>query len=100
MDWEKAGVGPGLYDLAMLGLGLDREQQAELQEAYFHEAATWALPLEDRTRSSRLIDYFQLNMTIARLGKARKRRDPAEEIEALIDRAERLANPSSDDGSA
>jgi thiamine kinase-like enzyme len=68
VDWEVAGVGPGLLDLAALMAGWAPAQQREIARSYLSALRPrygWP-PKEDAFLA--LLDYFQLARNVQWLG--------------------------------
>lgn len=94
VDWEMAGIGPGLLDLAALTAGKWREEQRHALARAYYEASTnnrvgtW----KDFLRS---LDYCRLHLAMQWLGWSPKWKPPAENahdwLGEALGLAERLA---------
>ena len=92
VDWEMAGIGPGLIDLAALTSGTWSEaERNELSMAYYEE-----LVLRGRWRPTRAeflsaLDYCRLHLAVQWLGWSTKWSPPADEAQDWLSEALRLA---------
>ena len=90
VDWELAGVGPGLFDLALMTDGFDPPRLARLWDAYEHEASAWGFPVPHREDLTYLIDCFRLQRRVAFLSRSRKRGYSEEAVAKLVGEVEEL----------
>jgi hypothetical protein len=74
VDWELAGIGPGVIDLAALTMGWPDDEQRELVSEYYH--ALEALPAEDEF--ARDLDFARLHLAVQWLGWSRNWSPPPE----------------------
>lgn len=79
VDWEMAGVGPHLLDLAALTGGqLEEDRRAELVETYRRQAIEEGLPLPEAGRFRRELAMCRLLLAVQWLGWGRDWTPPAE----------------------
>ena len=95
VDWELAGVGPGVLDLAALAAGWSGEQRYELLRAY-HQAAAAMEPRETFTALVRRVELASLHLALRWVGAApaweapeEHRRDWFADAVAALDRLDR-----------
>ena len=69
VDWEWAGIGPGLGDLADLANGLDRAATRRMLAEYASAAAPTAVPA-DEAAIARSFELVLLHKTMFRLGRS------------------------------
>lgn len=88
VDWEMAGVGCGVLDLAHLKYNrLDPENDRRLCEAYCEELAGTRLLPHDRLEIERLITACDLQTTLFRLAHCDALNESDEYVAARIERA-------------
>ncbi|HEY5914479.1 MAG TPA: aminoglycoside phosphotransferase family protein [Verrucomicrobiae bacterium] len=92
IDWEVAGMGPGLLDLAALTLGGWKPEQRSRLVAAYHEASQCI----DSSRSSmpeltEAVNYCQLHLSIQWLGWAADWSPPEQHARNWLGEASRLA---------
>jgi thiamine kinase-like enzyme len=95
VDWELAGIGPGVLDLAALAAGWSGEQRYELLRAY-HRAAAAMEPRETFTALVRRVELASLHLALRWVGAApaweapeEHRRDWFADAVAALDRLDR-----------
>jgi aminoglycoside phosphotransferase (APT) family kinase protein len=95
VDWELAGIGPGVLDLAALAAGWSGEQRYELLRAY-HQAAAAMEPRETFTALVRRVELASLHLALRWVGAApaweapeEHRRDWFADAVAALDRLDR-----------
>jgi thiamine kinase-like enzyme len=93
IDWEMAGIGPGLLDLAALTAGKwSADAKQAMIRAYYHGLSSdhlWPGPLEDMVEA---VDYCQLQLCLQWLGWSSSWAPPEQHAFDWLDEALRLAN--------
>ena len=89
IDWEMAGAGPPLMDLAALTAGWEGEEQAMLVDAYFEELgpAPWLGPAGE---AGALLDACRLHYAVQWLGWSPDWSPPPEHARDWVSEAMRL----------
>ena len=90
VDWEMAGVGPPLLDLAALTAGWAGEEQVKLVDAYLHEWGAAGGPAS-AADVSMLLDCCRLHYALQWLGWSPGWSPPAEHARDWVSEALRLA---------
>lgn len=70
LDWEQAGLGPPLFDLAHLVDGIDSPLLDELLDAYRRGAAAYGMSLPADEELKHSIDCFRLHMVLNLLARS------------------------------
>jgi thiamine kinase-like enzyme len=70
VDWEEAGLGPPLHDLAYLADGFQPPTLDRLLDAYREGAQGSGMPLPGRDEMVEIIDCFRLHMVMNLLGRS------------------------------
>jgi hypothetical protein len=92
VDWEMAGLGPHLLDLAALTAGqLEEYRRAELAEAYRGQAMEEGLPLPEAARFRRELVMCRLLLAMQWLGWGRDWTPPAEHDNDWLEEARSCA---------
>ena len=91
IDWEKAGIGAGLYDLSFLSYGFEPSELDTFIEAYCSGIAAHDLPFPDRAAAHHLLNCFHLYRVLHWLAMAVGKREFDESaVEDLVKLAEEL----------
>ena len=90
MDWEKAAVGSGLYDLTFLADGFKPPRLDQLLDAYVGAAEAHGATGCDRGEMRFVMDCFRLHRVMNWLSLAAERRFPEPDVLDLLDRAEEI----------
>jgi hypothetical protein len=90
VDWEKAAVGSGLYDLTFLADGFKPPRLDQLLDAYVGAAEARGATVCDRGEMRFVMDCFRLHRVMNWLSLAAERRFPEPEVLDLLDRAEEI----------
>jgi hypothetical protein len=72
-DWELAGLGSPLFDLAFLCDGFDQTRLDVLVGAYWEEAASHRVPLPSRADAAHLINCFRLHRRLNWISRSLER---------------------------
>ena len=84
VDWELAGIGPGLVDLAALTTGWDEHERWQIALAYYVEAGGRG---PDFQRFLELLDCSALHLAMRWLGWSAEWTPPAEHRRDWLDEA-------------
>jgi hypothetical protein len=84
IDWETAGWGPGLIDLAALATGWGEEARAAMADAYRTGWAAAGGPEWEPATFSALLDACRLHLAVRWLGWCPETAPPAEESRAWL----------------
>jgi hypothetical protein len=90
VDWEKAAVGSGLYDLTFLADGFQSPRLDQLLDAYVQAAETHGAEVCGREEMRFVMDCFRLHRVMNWLSLAADRRFPEPDVVDLLDRAEEI----------
>ena len=90
VDWEKAAVGSGLYDLTFLADGFTPPRLDQLLDAYVEVAEAHGATVCPRDEMRFVMDCFRLHRVMNWLSLAADRRFPEPEVVDLLDRAEKI----------
>jgi aminoglycoside phosphotransferase (APT) family kinase protein len=91
VDWEKAAVGSGLYDLTFLADGFEPPRLDRVLDAYRAEAEGHGLTVCGREELLRVMDCFRLHRVMNWLSLSADRQFPERKVIELLDRAEEVA---------
>ena len=91
IDWELAGLGSPVYDLAILADGFEPPRLHQLWDAYGEEAVKHGISLPGREELGRVSDCFRLHRIMNRLGKSVEKQYAEKDIARLIAAGERLS---------
>ncbi len=91
IDWEEAGIGPGLSDLSYFTNGFQAERFDQLLAAYCEGAGEYDLPLPDKERMVHVMKCFRLQKLIQSLPKYAAWNNPAKTMPKLVGHAETYA---------
>src|SRR5262245_30572943 len=92
LDWEEAGFGAPLVDLAYLLDGIEPPALDPLLDAYVREARAYDLPLPPRPDMKYVLDCFRLHMTLTMLGHAVRKGYKDKDVAKLLAIASRLGD--------
>jgi aminoglycoside phosphotransferase (APT) family kinase protein len=84
VDWERAGLGPPLFDFAYLAEGFDSEHVDLLGAAYRHAAARHGLRVPDPLELRYLANAFRVQRMLSLLGSAAERGFAEAEVAKLV----------------
>ncbi|HEV8718404.1 MAG TPA: phosphotransferase [Candidatus Binatia bacterium] len=90
VDWELAGLGSPIYDLALFADGFESSVQDRLWGVYREQAQGCGLSLPEREEASYLMDCFRLHHVMNWLGQSRTRGFPEAKVARLVDLGEQL----------
>jgi hypothetical protein len=88
IDWELAGIGPSLYDLALFTDDAELSEEAKIIECYCKEANRLGLPLP--TEIEQVIGCIRLHRVFDWLSRAVEKKFPEPKVVKLVHRAERI----------
>ena len=92
VDWEVAGFGPGIIDLAALTAGWEGEAAREMESGYLEELGPAGERHSAGTEFHRAVDWARLHLAVRWLGWApREWVPPAEHRHDWLEEAERAA---------
>jgi len=91
IDWELAGWGSALYDLAFLGDGFDPVDTSALHTAWRHGYEQRGLVPPPADEITRIVDCFRLHKIFKALSECAAWSEQHRAVEKYIDAAERLA---------
>lgn len=92
VDWEMAGLGPGLMDLSALSSGgWSTEQKESIAFAYLHALPEVPAIWKDRARFLADLDHCRLHQAIVLLGWSEKWEAPPEHAQNWLAEALRIA---------
>jgi hypothetical protein len=83
-DWELAGLGSPLFDLAYLCDGFDQTRLDVLVDAYWEEAASHRIPLPSRADAAHLINCFRLHRLLNWISRSLGRKYPRADVMKLV----------------
>jgi aminoglycoside phosphotransferase (APT) family kinase protein len=92
VDWEKAAVGSGLYDLTFLADGFEPPRLDVILDAYRDEARAAGLAVPGKSEMRQVMDCFRLHRVMNWLSLAADRRFPEDKVVKLLDRAEEVGS--------
>jgi hypothetical protein len=92
LDWEEAGFGPPLLDVAYLLDGIEPPTLGPLLEAYRREATAYGLTLPPPGEMEYLVQAFRLHVVIHSLGECVLKRFTQRGIGKLLDLGERIGS--------
>jgi hypothetical protein len=78
IDWETAGFGPGLVDLAALSSGWALKERRRLEAAYYRTLAYGRRSMPDPRRFEEDLDYCRIHTAVQWLGWSRGWSPPAQ----------------------
>ena len=90
LDWELAGIGSGLYDLAFFTDGFRPPQLDQLWDAYSNQAATHGVSVPDRDELRHRINCFRLHKVLNWLSQSVDRQYSLRDVAKLVGMAEQL----------
>jgi hypothetical protein len=90
VDWEKAAVGSGLYDLTFLADGFKRPRLDQILDAYVTAAGEFGANVCDRQDMTFVMNCFRLHRVMNWLSLAADRRFPEPEVLDLLDRSKEI----------
>ena len=91
LDWEEAGLGAPLFDLAYLVDGIASPLLDRLMEAYREGAATYGMSLPALEEMKRVVDCFRLHMAFNLLARAALKGYKKSDVAKVLDYAEGVA---------
>jgi hypothetical protein len=91
VDWEMAGTGPALLDIAALVSGWGEADRVRLIEVYVAEMARHGTPVAPLGETLTAVDRCRLHLAVQWLGWARAWRPPAEHARDWLGEAINLA---------
>jgi hypothetical protein len=92
IDWEEAGFGPPLYDVAYLLDGIEPPILDRLLDAYRQEALAYDLPLPPKEDMKYVVDCFRLHMVMNSLSYAVLKGYKEKGVAKLLDIGDRLSS--------
>jgi hypothetical protein len=98
LDWEEAGFGAPLLDLAYLLDGIEPPTLDPLLDAYVRAARAYNLPLPPRRDMKYVLDCFRLHMTLTMLGHALRKGYKEKDVAKLLAITRRLSDSVSGGG--
>jgi hypothetical protein len=90
VDWEKAAVGSGLYDLTFLADGFKPPRLDQLLDAYVGAAEAHGATVCARDEMRFVMDCFRLHRVMNWLSLAADRQFPEPDVVDLLERAEEI----------
>ena len=90
VDWEKAAVGSGLYDLTFLADGFVPPRLNRILDTYLEAAASHGAAVCGIDEMTRVMDCIRLHRVMNWLSLAHDRKFPEREVVKLLDRAEEV----------
>jgi Phosphotransferase enzyme family len=90
VDWEKAAVGSGLYDLTFLADGFTPPRLDVILDAYRDEARAAGLAVPGSDEMRHVMDCFRLHRVMNWLSLAADRKFPPDKVVKLLDRVEEV----------
>lgn len=90
VDWELAGVGSGLYDLAFLAHGFGGRELDQLLDAYRRAAVRHCVALPEPDQMRCIVDCFRLHRVLKALGRSAEREFPESRVMRMVESCERL----------
>jgi len=90
IDWELAGIGSTLYDLAFFTADAEPGVRDAICDAYRMEAMRRGVPVLDPEPLRTVVDCFRFHRTIDWLSRSREREFERGKIGRLVDEAQRL----------
>jgi aminoglycoside phosphotransferase (APT) family kinase protein len=91
IDWELAGWGSPLYDLAFLSDGFDAVNSSALRSAWRHEFEQRGLAAPPDDEIARIVECLRLHKIFKALSECATWKEPHRVVEKYLDQAERLA---------
>jgi hypothetical protein len=91
IDWEEAGFGAPLYDVAYLLDGIEPPILDRLLDAYRQEALAYDLPLPPKEKMKYMVDCFRLQMVMNSLSQAVLKGYKEKGVAKLLDIGDRLS---------
>jgi Phosphotransferase enzyme family len=91
IDWEEAGFGAPLYDVAYLLDGIEPPILDRLLDAYRQEALAYDLHLPPKENMKYIVDCFRLHMVMNSLSQAVLKGFKEKGVAKLLDMGERLS---------
>jgi hypothetical protein len=92
IDWELAGLGSPLYDLAILSDGFEPSKLNQVWDAYSGEAARYGISVPGREEMKRVVDCFRLHRVINWLSKCVRKRYSEKSIVKLVNMCAQLGS--------
>jgi hypothetical protein len=92
IDWELAGLGSPLNDLAILSDGFEPPELYQLWDAYSGEAARYGISLPGREEMKRVADCFRLHRVINWLSKCVRKRYSEKSVVKMVNMCEQLGS--------
>ena len=90
IDWELAGIGSTLYDLAFFVADAEPDVRDRICDAYRMEAMRREVPVLDPAPLRTVVDCFRFHRTIDWLSRSREKEFGRGKVGWLVDEAERL----------
>jgi len=91
VDWEEAGFGAPLYDVAYLLDGIEPPTLDQLLDVYRQEALAYNLPLPPKEDMKYIVDCFRLQMVMNMLSQAVFKGYKEKGVSNLLDMADHLS---------
>jgi|SRR5262245_4421511 len=92
IDWEEAGFGAPLYDVAYLLDGIEPPTLDQLLDVYRQEALAYNLPLPPKEDMKYVVDCFRLQMVMNMLGQAVIKGYKEKGVAKLLDLGDHLSS--------
>lgn len=89
VDWELAGLGPTLFDLASFTDGAEPEARRQMWDAYRQAATEHGVPLAEPEEMRAVVDGLGIHRIFDWLSRSVEKGFPAAKVEALVELAER-----------
>jgi aminoglycoside/choline kinase family phosphotransferase len=90
IDWELAGIGSTLYDLAFFVADAEPDVRDRICDVYRMEAMRREVPVLDPAPLRTVVDCFHFHRTIDWLSRSREKEFGRGKVGWLVDEAERL----------
>jgi len=92
VDWEEAGFGAPLYDVAYLLDGIEPPTLDQLLDVYRQEALAYNLPLPPKEDMKYIVDCFRLQMVMNMLSQAVFKGYKEKGVSKLVDMGDHLSS--------